>query len=237
MIRLGPGPRVSCLLSRHVTHHRALHAGVSIAVKDNFNVAGFPCTANSTILDSYRSGFNATVVERLLQAGCKITEKTSMDEFGMGSFNTDVVNPWSRIAGEAVAAGGSSGGSAVAVANKNVFAALGSDTGGSVRMPASFCGIVGMKPTYGRLSRWGLLSYASSLDCPGIFANNVTDAAKVFRAIDGIDLKDPTSVASEPIFLGGPKRNDVDLRGMKIGIPQEFIIAEVFVFIVVVCCC
>lgn len=150
-----------------------------------------------------------------------------MDEFGMGSFNISVRNPWSKVAGEPITAGGSSGGSAAAVASKEVFAALGSDTGGSVRMPASFCGIVGLKPTYGRLSRWGLLAYASSLDCPGILARNVLDTAKVFSVIDGLDDNDSTSIESTPVCLDRIENERSDFVGKVFGVPTEFNVSEV----------
>ena len=174
-------------------------AGVPLAVKDNINVAGLPSTAGSRILAGFVAADDATCVARLKAAGCVVVGKTSCDEFGMGSSNENsafgpVRNPWdpSRVPG------GSSGGSAAAVAALAVPLAIGTDTGGSVRQPASFCSLVGVKPTYGRVSRYGLLAYASSLDQAGPLARNVRDAALALAAMSGPDPRDSTSLRSAP---------------------------------------
>jgi aspartyl-tRNA(Asn)/glutamyl-tRNA(Gln) amidotransferase subunit A len=168
--------------------------GIPIAVKDNFCLKGHLTTASSKMLNNFVAPYDSTVVSRLKSSGAIIIGKTNMDEFGMGSatINTyygPVTNPHNSLH----VAGGSSGGSAAAVASGSCFAAIGSDTGGSVRQPASFCGLVGLKPAYGSVSRHGLISYASSLDTPGILARNVDDAFLVLREIDGGDDNDSTS--------------------------------------------
>src|SRR6266481_1351506 len=170
--------------------------GVPIAIKDIINVKGQPCTCGSKILANYRSPYDATVIQKLRAAGAVPFGKTNMDEFAMGSSteNSSVKvtrNPWdmSRVPG------GSSGGSAAAVAADAAFAGLGTDTGGSIRQPASLCGVVGVKPSYGRVSRFGLIAYGSSLDQVGPFAHDVRDAALLLEVIAGHDARDSTSVA------------------------------------------
>ena len=204
-------------------HGRAgpLH-GVPIAIKDNIAVAGMRTTAGSKILANYVSPYSATVIDRLEQAGGVIVGKTICDEFAMGSSTENCAfgpakNPWAldRIPG------GSSGGSAVAVAAGLTPLALGSDTGGSIRQPASLCGVVGMKPTYGRVSRYGLLALASSLDQIGPFARSVSDAALLLEVIAGADGRDATSV-DHPM---GPLEasNATRLEGLRIGVPRHLL--------------
>ena len=197
--------------------------GIPLAVKDVLAVEEMPCTCGSRILEGYVPPFTATAVKRLQAAGMVIVGKTNTDEFAMGSSTENSAygvthNPWdtSRVPG------GSSGGSAAAVAARNVPAALGTDTGGSVRQPASFCGVTGLKPTYGRVSRYGLVAYGSSLDCCGVLARDAVDAAAVFSVMQGRDPLDATSqdVPVAPITLD----NGSSLRGVRIGIPKEYFI-------------
>ncbi len=194
-------------------------AGVPVAIKDIFCVKGLPATAGSRILEDYVPPYTATAVERLLGAGARIVGKTNMDEFAMGSSNEnsafgEVRNPWDpeRVPG------GSSGGSAAAVAAGLASCAIGTDTGGSIRQPASLCGVVGMKPTYGAISRSGMIAFASSLDQCGPFARDVCDAALLLRAMAGEDPRDSTAVGI-PGGVELPSRED--LRGLRIGIPRE----------------
>jgi aspartyl-tRNA(Asn)/glutamyl-tRNA(Gln) amidotransferase subunit A len=197
-------------------------AGVPIALKDNLCVRGMRTTASSKILDKFVPPYDATVVARLESAGAVIVGKTNCDEFAMGSSNENSAygparNPWNTD----VVPGGSSGGSAVAVAARCVPLALGSDTGGSIRTPAAFCGVVGLKPTYGRVSRYGLLAFASSLDQIGPIARRVGDAALALSAIAGSDAADATA-AAEPVpdftqALTG------DVRGLRVGVPRAFV--------------
>ena len=195
-------------------------AGVPLAVKDNINVGGLPTTAGSRVLGGFVAADDATCVARLKAAGCVVVGKTSCDEFGMGSSNETsafgpVRNPWdpSRVPG------GSSGGSAAAVAALAVPLAIGTDTGGSVRQPAAFCGLVGVKPTWGRVSRYGLLAYASSLDQAGPLARDVRDAALALAAMSGSDPRDSTSLPSRPpAFVD---RLEDGIAGSRIGLLSE----------------
>ena len=197
--------------------------GVPVALKDVINVKGEPCTCGSQILRGYTASYDATVVTRLRAAGAIPFGRANMDEFAMGSSTENssyfpTLNPWdtTRIPG------GSSGGSAAVVAADAAFAALGSDTGGSIRQPAALCGCVGMKPSYGRVSRFGLVAFASSLDQIGPFTKTVRDSALMLNAISGRDPQDSTSLDSPvPDFTSLLGR---DLRGVKLGMPREYFI-------------
>jgi len=197
-------------------------AGAVIAIKDNINFAGYPTTCASKILTTYHSPYSATVVQKLLKADAIIIGKTNLDEFAMGSSTENsVFGPARNPYNEECVPGGSSGGSAVAVAGGMAQAALGSDTGGSIRQPAAFTGITGLKPTYGRVSRYGLVAFASSFDQIGPFAQTVEDAALMLQVISGHDEQDTTSVNSDvPDYLNALKRDPADL---KIGIPRQFL--------------
>jgi aspartyl-tRNA(Asn)/glutamyl-tRNA(Gln) amidotransferase subunit A len=193
--------------------------GVPLAVKDLFCTEGAPSQAGSRILEGYRPPYTATVVRRLAQAGAPLLGKTNQDEFAMGSSNENsaygpALNPWDRTR----VPGGSSGGSAAAVAAGSAPWALGTDTGGSIRQPAALCGIVGLKPTYGAVSRFGMIAFASSLDQAGPLTRDVTDSALLLRHMVGHDDRDATSVAfPEEIVLPTAQRLD----GIRLGVPDD----------------
>ncbi len=199
-------------------------AGVPIALKDAISTRGVPTTAGSRVLEGYVPPYDATVVARLREADAVFVGKTNMDEFAMGSSNENsgfgpTRNPWDL----ARAPGGSSGGSAASVATRMAPGALGSDTGGSIRQPAAFTGVVGVKPTYGRVSRFGLVAFASSLDQIGPFATTVRGAARILSVIAGADARDATSLAAAvPDFEAACTR---DVAGLRIGIPEEYFAA------------
>ncbi|RCW49212.1 MULTISPECIES: Asp-tRNA(Asn)/Glu-tRNA(Gln) amidotransferase subunit GatA [unclassified Halanaerobium] len=208
-------------LNNYEENKDGLLAGIPIAVKDNMSTDGIKTSCASKILENYKPPYNAAVVENLNDAGALILGKTNMDEFAMGSttensafFNTH--NPWNLNR----APGGSSGGSAAAVAAGECAAALGSDTGGSIRQPASYCGVVGLKPTYGLVSRYGLVAFASSLDQIGPLTKDVEDSAVMMNVIAGHDPKDTTSVERKKEDYTEYLKEDVS--GMKIGIPEEY---------------
>lgn len=205
------------------THQSRPLLGVPIAIKDVISVKGQPLTCGSKILGNFRPPYDATVIERLRAAGAVVMGRLNMDEFAMGSSTENSAffttrNPWdlARIPG------GSSGGSAAAVAADEIPATLGSDTGGSIRQPAAFCGCVGIKPTYGLVSRYGLVAFASSLDQIGPFTKSVEDASRLLQVITGHDRRDSTSLPRPvPDYSKSLGR---DLRGMKIGLAREFMV-------------
>ena len=199
--------------------------GLPIGVKDLFATKGISTTACSAILKNFIPPYESTVTSQLWSDGAVMLGKLNCDEFAMGSANeTSVfgpaVNPYSAIGGADLAAGGSSGGSASAVAARSALMATGTDTGGSIRQPAAFCGVVGMKPTYGRCSRWGVVAFASSLDQAGPFTRDVDDSALMFQSMAGHDPKDSTSAAQALPDIDGAMAAGV--KGMKIGIPSEY---------------
>ena len=214
-----------------------LLTGIPIAVKDVLCVANMQCTCGSRILENFTPPYNATVIDRLITAGVIVIGKTNMDEFAMGSSTENSAfgitrNPWdlTRVPG------GSSGGSAAAVAANLAPVALGTDTGGSIRQPAAFCGISGLKPTYGRVSRFGLVAYGSSLDVVGILGQNAVDLGLIFSLIAGVDSRDSTSVDLSVPELDFPSKfsgyadkrwtykpnTKLPLDGLKIGIPEQY---------------
>ncbi len=228
-------PKVGGYLSRNLERARSEAAtadislplgGIPIAIKDVINVKGDPCTAASKILQGYTSSYDATVIRKLRAAGAIPFGRLNMDEFAMGSSTENSAlqrtsNPWdlSRIPG------GSSGGSAAVVAADEAFASLGSDTGGSIRQPAALCGCVGLKPTYGRVSRFGLMAFASSLDQIGPFTKTVKDSALLLNVLSGKDPLDSTSLETPAEdytrFLGR------DLKGVRLGMPKEYFIGGI----------
>ncbi len=215
--------------ARRVAGEEAPLLGIPIAIKDIIHIRGVPTTCGSRILEGFVPAFSATVIHRLQAAGAVLLGKTNTDEFAMGSSTENSAyfttrNPWSleRVPG------GSSGGSAAAVSGRMAFAALGSDTGGSVRQPAAFCGAVGIKPTYGRVSRYGLVAFASSLDQIGPIARNVMDAAILLGVIAGHDPRDSTSskalVPDYQAARWGPAGPGGGLNGLRVGIPAEYFV-------------
>ncbi|KDE06878.1 hypothetical protein MVLG_02766 [Microbotryum lychnidis-dioicae p1A1 Lamole] len=222
--------------------------GHAIAVKDLFCTCEFPTTASSRFLQHYASPIEATVVSRLKAQGGLIFGKANMDEFGMGSANIHshfgpTLNPsgpeTSSATGTAArVAGGSSGGSAAAVAARIARIALASDTGGSTRLPAAYCGVLGFKPSYGLLSRWGMIAYASSLDCVGIMAKEVEDVQTTFDVLQAHDPKDPTSTPQDVRLRITDRTNSLpsrwkegDLTGLRIGVPAEYFLSELSPFV------
>ena len=225
-------PQIGALLHRNVENALQLAdqadislplGGLPIAIKDAIHVEGDPCTCASQMLSTYRAPYDATVITRLRAAGAIPFTRTNMDEFAMGSSTENSAvrptrTPWDlqRIPG------GSSGGSAAAVAAREAFAALGSDTGGSIRQPAALCGCVGLKPTYGRVSRYGLVAFASSLDQIGPFARSTRDCAMVLNAIAGRDPRDSTSLDTPAEDF--TRELDFGMKGLRIGIPREYFV-------------
>jgi len=213
---------------QRTTNDRLLSSlwGIPIAVKDVLTVEGMPATAGSRIIEDFMPPYTATAVKKLQAAGAIVIGKTNTDEFAMGSSTENSAygvthNPWdtSRVPG------GSSGGSAAAVAARLIPVALGTDTGGSVRQPASFCGVTGLKPTYGRVSRYGLIAFGSSLDCVGVLGRDAEDVSVIFEIMAGHDPLDATSAEvdiSHVDFVGATIQSP--LQGMRIGVPQEYFI-------------
>ncbi|KAI0741484.1 amidase signature enzyme [Daedaleopsis nitida] len=220
-------------VTRNPSQHGSL-TGLRLAVKDNICTKSWPTTCSSKMLDGFRSPFDASVVSLLSDSGAEIIGKANCDEFGMGSLNVHsahgpVVNPFGLRTDERRSAGGSSGGSAAAVAANLCDAALGTDTGGSVRLPASYCGVVGLKPSYGIISRWGTVSFADSLDCVGILARDTRTVQRVYDTIASYDVRDPTAAPPRVRKTAQATCEQVlrlvqedSLAGLRIGIPQEY---------------
>jgi len=198
--------------------------GIPLGIKDLFCTIDMPTTAGSKILSNFKPTYESFVTEKLLKSGAVFVGKTNLDEFAMGSATTtsffgNTINPKSPP-GKKLVPGGSSGGSAAAVSANLCLGATGTDTGGSIRQPASFCGVVGIKPTYGLCSRWGIIAFASSLDQAGIFANNIEDTAILMKEIAGYDLNDSTSAnVNIPNYFD---KLNCDIKGKTIGIPKEY---------------
>lgn len=209
---------------------QGLLAGVPVAIKDNICTLGLPTTCGSRLLEGYVSPYTATAVRRLIEAGAWVIGKTNLDEFGMGSSTENsAFGPTRNPLNPERVPGGSSGGSAAAVAAGVVPVALGSSTGGSIRQPAAMCGVVGVKPTYGYVSRYGLVAFASSLDHIGVFARSVSDAAVTLRVAGGFDRRDATSRprARGPAQRPASREPSEDLKGRTIGVPAEYVGDEV----------
>ena len=212
--------------AKRATGDHAALTGIPLAHKDIFLTLGQPTTAGSRMLENFVAPYDATVVERLAAAGMVCVGKTNMDEFAMGSSNENsyfgaVANPWSHSR----VPGGSSGGSGAAVGGRLVPAATGTDTGGSIRQPAAFCGITGLKPTYGRISRYGMIAFASSLDQAGSMTHTAQDAAMMLSVMAGFDPRDSTSVDRNESWLADFENGALGTPGpMKIGLPQEYLV-------------
>lgn len=201
-------------------------AGTLLAVKDNIALRGASLTCASKILQGYESLYTATALQRLIDAGAVVVGKTNLDEFAMGSSTEwSAYGPTLNPHDSSRVAGGSSGGSAAAVAAGLATAALGSDTGGSVRQPAAYCGVVGLKPTYGRVSRYGLVAFGSSLDQIGVFGRKVEDAAKVFEVIAGLDPSDNTTSPNPVPMIGSLTGRSIE--GLRVGLPVEYLSDDV----------
>jgi len=219
-IPFDPDDRYNAFLTtcKNPSHGNGKLAGVAVAVKDNISTKNIETTCASKILKGYVPPYDAHVIELLRAEGAAIAGKTNMDEFGMGSTTENsAFGPTLNPCDPSRVPGGSSGGSAAAVAAGMVQMALGSDTGGSIRCPASFCGIVGLKPSYGRVSRYGLIAYSNSLEQIGPLGKSVTDVSTLMSAIAGYDRHDTTS--RDKPYTHTP---DADIKGLKIGIPQEY---------------
>jgi len=205
--------------SKNINFDKPL-AGIPIAIKDNFCIKGIRTTASSKLLDKYIAQYTSTVVQKLLDAGAIIIGKTNMDAWAHGSSTETsdygpTKNPWNPKH----LPGGSSGGSAASVASDEVVTSIGSETAGSIRQPSAWCGTVGLKPSYGRVSRYGVIAMGSSMDCPGPITKTVDDAALLLSIISGHDPKDATSIPQDPWQIPAPLK---DLKGIKIGLPKAY---------------